>query len=436
MNRRPRILLGVSGGIAAYKAAEVVRGLVREGADVRVAMTRGAREFVAPLTFAVLSKHEVHTEVWSAGPQGPAGTAWSAGPQGPAGTAWSAGPQGPAGTAEVGVEHVTLADECDLLLVAPATAHTLAKLAHGLADDFLTTYALAHRGRLLLAPAMETAMWSHPAVRANVELLTARGAQWIGPDAGELASGHQGVGRMAEPDAIVAAALRLASGAGLDLSGLRLLVTAGPTRERIDPIRYVSNRSSGKMGFALAEAARDRGAAVTLLAGPTGVPLPSGVRVVRFETADDLHAALVREFPECDGLAMAAAVADFIPEGSAVRLHRADGERSVRLRPGRDILASLRPLRRGQTVVAFAAETEDLERRALAKREAKGADVVVVNDVGREGIGFDASDNEVVILGPGDRREAVSRRGKREVADRIWDAFVLARSGKAVSSPQ
>ena len=397
MTRRPRILLGVSGGIAAYKSAEVVRGLLREGADVRVAMTRGAREFVAPLTFAVLSKHEVHTEVWPDG----------------------------AGTS---VDHVALAEECDLLLVAPATAHTLAKLAHGLADDFLTTYALAHRGRLLLAPAMETAMWAHPAVRANVELLTARGARWIGPDSGELASGHEGVGRMAEAEAIVAAAMRIASGAGLDLSGLRLLVTAGPTRERIDPIRFVSNRSSGRMGFALAEAARDRGAAVTLLAGPSDVPRPSGVRVVPFETADELHGALVREFPECDGLAMAAAVADFVPEESAVRLHRADGERSLRLRPGRDILASLRPLRRGQAVVAFAAETEDLEARGLAKREAKGADVIVVNDVGKAGIGFDAAENEVVILGPGDRREAVSRRGKREVADRIWDAFLLART--------
>jgi len=421
MTRRPRILLGVSGGIAAYKSAEIVRGLVRAGADVRVAMTRGAREFVAPLTFAVLSKHAVHTEVFEAG-------AAEAGPQGPAGTA-GIGPQRPAGTA--GIAHVALAESCDLLLVAPATAHTLAKLAHGLADDFLTTYALAHRGRLLLAPAMETAMWAHPAVRANVELLTARGALWIGPDEGELASGHEGVGRMAAPEAIVAEALRVASGQGRDLEGLRLLVTAGPTRERIDPIRFVSNRSSGRMGFALAEAARDRGAAVTLLAGHAGLAAPAGVRVVPFETADDLHEALVREFPECDGLAMAAAVADFIPEESGVRLHRKDGERSVRLRPGRDILASLRPLRRGQTVIAFAAETEDLEARALAKREAKGADVVVVNDVGRPGIGFDAADNEVVILGPGERREVVSRRGKREVADRIWDAFVLARAPQA-----
>jgi len=400
MNRSPRILLGVSGGIAAYKSAEVVRGLVRAGADVRVAMTRGAREFVAPLTFAILSRHEVHTEVWADG----------------------------SGPGVRQVAHVALAEACDLLLVAPATAHTIAKLAHGLADDFLTTYALAHRGRLLLAPAMETAMWSHPAVRANVELLTSRGALWIGPDEGELASGHEGVGRMADPDAIVAEAMRVATGAGLDLSGLRLLVTAGPTREPVDPIRYVSNRSSGRMGFALAEAARDRGASVTLLAGPTAVPRPTGVRVVPFETADDLHAALVREFPDCDGLAMAAAVSDFVPEESAVRLHRSEGEKSLRLRPGRDILASLRPLRRGQTVVAFAAETEDLEARALAKRDAKGADVVVVNDVGRPDVGFDASENEVVILGPGERRDAVSRRGKREVADRIWDAFLTART--------
>ena len=262
----PRILLGVSGGIAAYKSAEIVRGLVQRGADVRVAMTRGAREFVTPLTFAVLSKHEVHTEVFGSG-------------------------NAPA------VDHVALADGCDLLLVAPATAHTIAKLATGLADDFLSTYFLAHRGPVLLAPAMESAMWGHAAVRNNMALLSARGVRAIGPDSGFLASGHEGVGRMAEPEAIVEAAWRLATGAHRDLAGLRLLVTAGPTREPIDPIRFVSNRSSGRMGFALAEAARDRGAAVTLLAGPVELPRPAGVRVLPFETADELHALLVREFP-------------------------------------------------------------------------------------------------------------------------------------------
>jgi phosphopantothenoylcysteine decarboxylase/phosphopantothenate--cysteine ligase len=404
MRPAPRVLLGVSGGISAYKTVEVLRGLTARGADVRVAMTRGAREFLAPLTFAVLSRHEVYTEVWGS-------------------------------RNEPAVDHVDLADRCDLLLVAPATAHTIAKFANGLADDFLSTYFLAHRGAVLLAPAMESAMWEHEAVRANLRLLTSRGVQTVGPDPGSLASGREGIGRMAEPEAIVAAAWRLATGRHRDLEGLRLLVTAGPTREPIDPIRFVSNRSSGRMGHALAEAARDRGAAVTLLSGPTGRTQPEGVRFLRFDTADDLHALLLREFPECDGLAMAAAVADFIPAQNPERLHREDGPRSLSLAPGRDLLASLRPLRRGQTVVAFAAETGDLETRARAKMEAKGADLIVVNDVGRGDIGFDAEDNEVLILGPGSRREEVPRRSKREVSERIWDAFLLARRPGPASAP-
>jgi phosphopantothenoylcysteine decarboxylase/phosphopantothenate--cysteine ligase len=397
--RSPRILLGISGGIAAYKSVEVLRGLTARGADIRVAMTRGAREFVTPLTFSVLSGHEVLTEVWGVG-------------------------NAPA------VDHVELASSCDLLLVAPATAHTLGKFAQGLADDFLSTYFLAHRGPVLVAPAMESAMWSHAAVRRNMELLAARGVRSIGPESGPLASGRSGIGRMAEPEAIVEDAWRIATGAHRDLDGLKVLVTAGPTREPIDPIRFVSNRSSGRMGYALAEAARDRGASVTLVSGPVGLTPPDGVRRLSFETADELAEVLVREFPESDGLVMAAAVADFIPERSATRLHRSAGERSLRLAPGRDLLASLRPLKRSQTVVAFAAETDDLETRGRAKMEAKGADLVVVNDVGREGIGFDAADNEVLILTAGGHREVVSRRGKREVADRIWDVFRAVRAAQ------
>jgi phosphopantothenoylcysteine decarboxylase/phosphopantothenate--cysteine ligase len=396
MNRPPRVLLGVAGGIAAYKAVEVLRELVRRGAEVRVAMTRGAREFVAPLTFAALSRHEVFTEVWGSG-------------------------NTPA------VDHVELAAWCDLLLVAPATAHTLAKFANGLADDFLSTAFLAYRGPVLLAPAMESAMWESPAVRANLERLRARGARTVGPESGPLASGREGVGRMAEPEVIAAGAWTLATGKGRDLDGLRLLVTAGPTREPIDPVRFVSNRSSGRMGFALAEAARDRGAIVTLAAGPSGVARPEGVRVLEFETADDLHGLLVREFPECDGLVMAAAVSDFIPQESEHRLHRSEGARSLLLNPGRDILASLAPLKRGQTVVAFAAETEGLAERGRRKMEAKDADLVVVNDVGKPGIGFDAEDNEVLILRRDGATESVTRRNKREIADRIWDAFLAAR---------
>jgi len=403
MNRPPHILLGVSGGIAAYKAAEVVRGLVEQGAQVRVAMTRAAREFVAPLTFAVLSGHEVYLEVFGNG-------------------------NAPA------VDHVEIAEWTDVLLVAPATAHTIARLANGFADDFLTTYALAHRGPVLIAPAMETRMWEHPATRSNMELLAARGARFVGPGTGFLASGRSGAGRMAEASEIVTEAIALATSARRDLEGLRVLVTAGPTRERVDPIRFLSNRSSGRMGYAVAEAARDRGARVTLLSGPTGLTRPEGPRFVSFETAADLDNLLRAEFSECDVLVMAAAVADFIPEPSAARLHRADGERSVRLAPGKDLLAGLTDKSAGQTVVAFAAETEDLEARGRRKMGAKGADLVVVNDVGRPDTGFEAPDNEVILLSRGGEAEPISRRSKREVAERIWDAVLRIRRAGAERS--
>lgn len=404
MSRPSRAVLGVSGGIAAYKAAEVARGLVRRGAQVQVAMTRGAREFVSPLTFAVLSGRPVYTEVW--------------------------------GNADApAVDHVALADWADLLLVAPATAHTLAKFAGGLADDFLSTYFLSHNGPVLLAPAMETRMWEHAAVRKNVETLLARGSRLVGPESGPLASGHEGIGRMAEPETIVEQALRMAGGRR-DLDGLRLLVSAGPTRERIDPIRFVSNRSSGRMGFALAQAARDRGGRVTLLSGPTELPRPEGMRVFTFETADELHTLLLKEFPDCDGLVMAAAVSDFIPVESPKRLHREEGSRNLLLCPGRDLLASLKRLRRAQTVVAFAAETGDLEAQGRRKMEAKGADLVVVNDVARADIGFESEQNEVLLLFRDGGRESVPRGAKREVADRIWDAFLRVRRPEVrASSP-
>ncbi len=392
---KAHVVLGVSGGIAAYKSVEILRGLLGRGAEVQVVLTRGAREFVTPATFAALSGKAVHTEVWG-------------------------DRNSPA------VDHVALADRSDLLLVAPATAHTVGKFALGLADDFLSTYFLAHRRATLLAPAMESAMWSNAAVVRNVQALRERGVAFVGPAAGPLASGHEGIGRMEEPAVVVEEAWSLLS-RDRDLAGLSLLITAGPTREPIDPIRFVSNRSSGRMGYAVAEAARDRGARVTLLTGPTGLPAPEGVRLARFETAADLQALLVREFPECDGLIMAAAVADFIPEASAQRLHREDGERTLRLSAGRDVLAGLAPLVRSQTVVAFAAETDRLEERGRAKMERKGADLIVVNDVDRAGIGFDAPENEVLILGRTGERETVSRRPKRDVAERILDAFLRAR---------
>ncbi len=396
-----RVVLGVSGGIAAYKAAELCRAFVREGFEVQPVLTRGAREFVSPLTFAVLSGRNVPTEVWGS-------------------------------RHEPAVLHVELADRTDLLVVAPATAHALARFAHGLADDFLTTYYLSHRGPILLAPAMESAMWANPAVRANCDVLAARGVKFVGPAIGFLASGHEGVGRMAEPAEILAAAQAiLGQSRGRDMEGLRVLVTAGPTREPIDPVRFLSNRSSGKMGYALAEAARDRGASVTLISGPVALTPPAGVRFAPFETSADLHGLLVREFPDCDALAMAAAVADFIPEASARRMHRGEGDMTVKLAAGRDVLASLRPLKRGQVVIAFAAETSDLERRGAAKREAKGADLIVINDVGRRDIGFESPDNEVILLGSGEPARTISRRPKRAVADAIWDACLKARAGSA-----
>jgi phosphopantothenoylcysteine decarboxylase/phosphopantothenate--cysteine ligase len=400
---RSRVVLGVSGGIAAYKAAELCRALVSEGFEVQAVLTRGAREFVSPLTFAVLSGREVLTEVWGDGNR-------------------------PA------VEHVRLADRTDLLIVAPATAHTIAKLANGFADDFLSTYFLSYRGPVLLAPAMETAMWEQPAVRSNRDRLAARGVRFVGPGSGFLASGHEGVGRMAEPAEILDAAREILSRRPGDLAGLCLLVTAGPTREAVDPVRFVSNRSSGRMGYALAEAARDRGADVTLLSGPTGLPRPEGVRFVPFETSADLHARLLESFPDSDGLAMAAAVSDFVPEARRERLHRSAGDATVRLTAGKDVLASLRPLRRGQTVIAFAAETEDLEANGRRKMEAKGADLIVVNDVSLSDAGFESPDNEVLILAPGEEPRRVSLRPKREVADAVWDAFLAARERSAAGA--
>lgn len=401
-SRPPRIVLGVTGGIAAYKAAELLRELTRRGAKVRVTMSRGAREFVTPLTFASLSGHPVFVEIWG-------------------------------DRNEPAVDHVKLAQWADLLLVAPATAHTLAKFAHGLADDFLSTYFLCHRGAVLLAPAMETGMWESPAVGANREVLLGRGARFLGPATGPLASGGEGVGRMAEPQAIADEAFRILDPGRRDLEGLRVLVTAGPTRERVDPIRFLSNRSSGKMGYALAQAARDRGAAVTLLSGPVGLPRPDGMRFFPFETAADLHGLLIREFPESDVLAMAAAVADFIPEESSSRMHREGGIRSLTLRPGDDLLASLKPLKRSQTVIAFGAETDDFERRGRRKLEAKGADLIVVNDVGRSDVGFDADENEVLLLTRSGETERIPRQSKREIADRIWD--VLGRVRPLAATP-
>lgn len=395
-----KVVFGVTGGIAAYKAAEAVRRLAERGDEVQVILTKAAAEFVAPLTFAVLSRRPVFTSLFE-------------------------------NKATPAVDHVELARWADLLLVAPATADVLAKFARGHADDFLSTYQLAYDKAVLLAPAMESAMWAHPAVVENVETLRRRGVRFVGPNTGPLASGREGPGRMAEPEDIVRTAALLVEGKR-DLDGLRVLVTAGPTREAIDPIRYVSNRSSGKMGFAMAEAARDRGAAVKLLAGPGQLPLPSGVEVRRFQSCADLQALLDAEFASCDVLVMAAAVSDFIPEAQARRLHRAEGGRSVTLTPGPDLLAGLGAKKESRVIIAFAAEGRDAEASARRKMEAKNADWIVVNDIGRPDIGFDADENEILLLSREGGRLEVSRRPKRNVAEKIWDAISSALTWKTI----
>lgn len=391
-----RIVLGVSGSIAAYKAAEVVRRFRDRGDEVKVVFSRSADKFVAPLTFSVLSGNPVLSDPF---------------------------------VPSAAVEHVALAGWAELLVVAPASADIVAKLAHGIADDALATYALSHAGPILLAPAMETAMWENPAVAANVRTLRARGIRFAGPASGFLASGGTGTGRMAEPDEIVDAAVFRASE---DLAGRKVLVTAGPTREPIDSVRFVSNRSSGKMGHALAERARARGADVVLLTG-SDRPVAPGIEVVRFETAADLKRLLEERFEACDVLVMAAAVADFVPERLPRRLHRSEGPRSVSLAPGEDLLAGIAARKGSRVVVAFAAESGDgQEERARRKLVAKNADWIVWNDVGREGVGFGSDENEVVLLSASGQRLEVSRRPKKEIADRIWDAVSSTLSWRTI----
>ena len=395
-----KIILGVSGSIAAYKSCDLVRRFVERGDEVQVVLTRAAAEFVAPLTLAVLSRRPVHEKLFGA---------------------------------EATVDHVELARWADALVIAPATAEVLAKLAHGFADDFLSTYALAHHKPLLIAPAMESAMWAHPAVVANVEILRARKARFVGPNTGFLASGGEGRGRMAEPVEILEATTDLIEGKH-DLEGVRVLVTAGATREAIDPMRFVSNRSSGRMGIELAEKARARGARITLLlgAGPA-VPERAGMSIRRFESAAELQSLLESEFEKCDVLVMAAAVADFIPERLGRRLHRSEGPRSLSLAPGKDLLASIASKKGNRLVVAFAAESgEGQEERVRQKLASKNADWIVWNDVSNPGIGFESDDNEVVMISTSGKRVEVSRRSKAEVAEKIWDAVSSTLSWKAI----
>jgi phosphopantothenoylcysteine decarboxylase/phosphopantothenate--cysteine ligase len=375
-----RVLLGVTGGIAAYKACELCRLLVKDGHDVVPLVTPGAERFVTAETFRALARRPSGDEVYL---------------------------------------HLTRAD---LLVVAPCTANTLAKLAHGLADNVLTEAALAHRGPVLVAPAMNPRMWAHPATRANVEVLTGRGVVLVGPDEGETAEGELGVGRMAEPDEILAAARDLLLGSG-PLRGKRVLVSAGGTREPLDAVRFVGNRSSGRMGVALAAEARRRGADVTLLAANLTVQAPAGVQLVETPTAADLEREALSRGAEADVVVMAAAVADYRPaEALAAKRPKDTATWTLELEPTTDVLAALGERRReGQILVGFAAETgaAGLER-AREKLSRKGADLFVLNDVARTDIGFDAYENEVTLLATGTER-AVAKAPKEEIAAAILD---------------
>lgn len=389
------VALGVTGGISAYKSVEVCRGLQKLGHDVVAVMTEAATKFVGPLTFEAITRREVITSQWKAG-------------------------------ANADIEHISLASDIGLLLVAPCTANVAAKFAHGIADDFLSSLYLATQAPVLIAPAMNTHMLTHPAVQENLRTLEARGVRVVDPGDGYLACGWVGKGRLAEPAEIVDAARALLTPADAAWRGLRVVITAGPTYEDIDPVRFVGNRSSGRMGFALATEARRRGARVTLVAGPTRVEPPQVDALVRVRSAADLHAAVMRAAEEADVVIMAAAVADYAPAAPAAgKIAKGDGPMTLTLNRTKDVLADLgrlpsRAAGRGPVLVGFAAETSNLVAKASAKRERKGADLIVANDVSRDDIGFDVDANAVTIIGVSGTVD-VPRQSKAGVAAAILD---------------
>ena len=421
-----RVALGVTGGIAAYKAIEVLRGMQRVGCEVRVTMTKHACEFIQPLTFRALSGSYVIVDDYAADNPDP-------------------------------IAHITFSQTVDLFIIAPATANSLAKLANGVADDFLTSTYLACTAPVLIAPAMNTVMWEHPATRRNIQKLRDDGVHLIDPDDGEMACGTIGPGRLTEPERIVSAALELlrrqepgtnrstsnlaassghAASLTRDLRGERLLITAGATREPIDPVRFISNRSSGRMGFALAEAAQDRGAEVTLVAGITSVRPPLGARVIKVSSAEEMRNAVAREVVNATIFMAAAAVSDYrAKEKAATKIKKSDADLELKLERTADIVAEVAQGRtNGQLVIGFAAETNDLLTHAREKLFRKGLDAVVANDVSREDAGFDSENNAVVIL----LRDApqpieLPLMSKLETAHRILDEVVKLRCAGAAA---
>ena len=387
------IVLGVTGGIAAYKTPELVRRLRDAGADVRVIVTPNATRFVAPLALATVSNHGVITDQWGDSEKG-------------------------------GVDHIELARWAELLLIAPATANIIAKLAVGIADDALSTYAVAHRQQIAVAPAMNWAMLQHPAVVQNLETLRRRGVEIIDPESGPLAEGEEGLGRLADIPVIVERVQQLFR--PKDLQGRSILVTAGPTREPIDPVRYLSNRSSGKMGFAMAEAAQKRGASVMLVSGPTSVIPPAGVSVTRVTTASQMHDAVMQNLRGQQIVIKAAAVADFTPAATAAqKIKKEQGnELTITFKKNPDIIDSIAAAVPRPFIVAFAAETESIEENAREKLLRKKADLIVANDVGDASIGFDSDENEVLVISRDGRTMKIAKAPKLVIANRILDVIM------------
>ena len=401
-----KVALGVSGGIAAYKAAEIVRLLQDRGLRVQVIMTHAAQEFVRPLTFAALSGEKVITDLFSSGNEPP--------------------------NIDSAVEHIAVAQAIDALLVAPATADVLAKFAQGISNDFLTTLYLATTAPVVVAPAMNVNMWTHPATQANLELLRKRGVRIVEPGEGYLACGMTGPGRLAENELIVAATLE-ALGASQDLAGETVLITAGPTREKIDPVRYLTNRSSGRMGYAIAEAALRRGARVLLVSGPTAIKPPASAELTRVETAEEMRQAVLRLLPESSIVIKTAAVADYRAKDAANHKIKRKGPLTLELEPTTDILAELARHKKSQLIIGFAAETQNVLENARKKLTSKSLDAIVVNDVSREGVGFDSDRNAVTIITP-DEVVEVPETTKWDVAQRVLDQVVRLRQSARVAA--
>jgi phosphopantothenoylcysteine decarboxylase / phosphopantothenate---cysteine ligase len=392
-----KIALGITGGVAAYKAAELVRRLQQDKLDVQVVMTRAAQQFVTPLTFAAITGKKVITEMFAA--------------------ADNAGPA----NVESAIEHIAVAQRIDLLLVAPATADILGKFAHGIADDFLCTLYLATKAPVVVAPAMNVNMWEHVATQENIEWLRARGVHVVDPDEGYLACGMTGAGRLAATETI---ARKVCEVLGLrsDLAGQTVLITAGPTREDLDPVRFLTNRSSGKMGYALAEAAIRRGAHVILVSGPTELDPPEKGDWVPVRTAEEMRRAVLDHFGAANIVIMAAAVADYRPAAaSATKMKRSSERVMLELEPTPDILAELGRDKANRVLIGFAAETEHVAENARAKLARKGADVIVANDVTQEGAGFDLDTNVVTLFLRDGREVALPKLSKLDVAHRILD---------------